>query len=432
MGFLNGKKDKTRNVSKQNKNRFQENEKLWEIFIFLTIFLICIVSLELFFRIFDINEDAIVNKFQTKGNWWQISDNPILLYEPKPNTIFKGGRHTNEDGFWRYGYQNLSRKKENGTYRIMVFGDSITFGYGVSPKKNYTTVLDKKFLNSSLHSNSVEVINSGVSGYNTLQEVELFRVRGVNYDPDLIIIGFCFNDAVINSSELIQLNAELNNQLKKYGKGLKVPFVERPEGLLKFLLEKSQLFSYVYKRLEKKKISKNYQNAFLSLANENQEKYRKKEVDEKKFAELQNNNTTLLRNLDITKEELLDQNWGNHYSMWTLDRTESIQGWSRIEYAADLLKEIQVKKDFEVLIVIFPMLLDFKKYPFRDVHKFFKSEFENMGFSVLDLLPYYSKYDVNKLYTKNRDTIHPNALGHIIAADEIFNYINENLLKQSY
>jgi len=423
--------DKTSWNSKKRIYGIRGNENIWGIFVFLTVLISCFVVLELFFRIFDINEDSGVKNFQTEGDyWWQISDNPILLYETKPNTKFKGGRSTNKDGFWRYGHQDISREKEDNTYRILVFGDSITFGYGVSPKRNYTTRLDNNFSDNGLKGNNVEVINAGVSGYNTLQEVELFRQKGAHYNPDLLIIGFCFNDAVINSSEMLQLNMELNKQLKKYGKRMEVPFNKPKGGFTAYLAGKSELFSFFYKRLEKKETNNNYQDAILSLAKENQEKYRKKDVDEKKFFELQKNNSALLKNLDITKENLRDQNWGNHYAMWAMDRSESIKGWSRVEYAADLLKETQKGNDFEVLIVIFPMLLDYDNYPFGDVHSFFQSEFENMGFNVLDLLPYYSKRDVNELYTKQRDTIHPNKLGHKIAADAIFNYINEYLLEQ--
>jgi lysophospholipase L1-like esterase len=46
-----------------------------------------------------------------------------------------------------------------------------------------------------------EVLNFGVSGYSTRQEVELFRVKAKQYDPDLVIVGYCINDFKESSVE---------------------------------------------------------------------------------------------------------------------------------------------------------------------------------------------------------------------------------------
>jgi hypothetical protein len=44
-----------------------------------------------------------------------------------------------------------------------------------------------------------QVLNMGVGGYQTLQEVELLRSRGLKYDPDYVLIGFCINDFHLTS-----------------------------------------------------------------------------------------------------------------------------------------------------------------------------------------------------------------------------------------
>ena len=39
-----------------------------------------------------------------------------------------------------------------------------------------------------------EVINLAVPGYNTAQEIEMLRMKGLLYHPDVVILGWCDND----------------------------------------------------------------------------------------------------------------------------------------------------------------------------------------------------------------------------------------------
>jgi hypothetical protein len=48
----------------------------------------------------------------------------------------------------------------------------------------------------------VEVINLGVSGYDTRQEVEFLRVKGLEFDFDLVLVAYCLNDTEESSEEL--------------------------------------------------------------------------------------------------------------------------------------------------------------------------------------------------------------------------------------
>ena len=41
---------------------------------------------------------------------------------------------------------------------------------------------------------SIEVINAGVPGYTTYQELEFLKIYGLDMKPDLVILGFVFND----------------------------------------------------------------------------------------------------------------------------------------------------------------------------------------------------------------------------------------------
>lgn len=82
-------------------------------------------------------------------------------------------------------------QKPAGTKRILVLGDSYTWGYGVGNTEIYTEVLERMLANES---SPYEVINAGVSGWGTDQQY-LFLVReGLKYSPDLVIVSHFIND----------------------------------------------------------------------------------------------------------------------------------------------------------------------------------------------------------------------------------------------
>ena len=75
---------------------------------------------------------------------------------------------------------------------LVVLGDSLTEGYGVSKESAYPALLEKK-IKSSAH--TWKVVNSGVSGSTTASA--LSRVKWVlKSKPDLLIIGLGANDAL--------------------------------------------------------------------------------------------------------------------------------------------------------------------------------------------------------------------------------------------
>ena len=92
--------------------------------------------------------------------------------------------------------------KPEDTFRILVLGDSMTFGWGARFEETYAKVLER-LLNEkrpamqkgSASFHQYEVINAGVGNYNTVQEVTYFKKRGIAYKPDMVLLGFYLNDA---------------------------------------------------------------------------------------------------------------------------------------------------------------------------------------------------------------------------------------------
>jgi len=79
--------------------------------------------------------------------------------------------------------------KATGKKRIVVIGDSFTLGWGVEFDQTVC-----KRLEYMLGRDEYEVINMGVGNYNSIMEVELFKQKGLQFNPDLVILMFFLND----------------------------------------------------------------------------------------------------------------------------------------------------------------------------------------------------------------------------------------------
>jgi lysophospholipase L1-like esterase len=75
--------------------------------------------------------------------------------------------------------------------RILFIGDSLVWSGETSSGELYTKVLEQRLKTSV---NSFEVINAGIPGYTTYQELEFLKIYGLDMEPDLVVLGFVFND----------------------------------------------------------------------------------------------------------------------------------------------------------------------------------------------------------------------------------------------
>ena len=108
----------------------------------------------------------------------------------KDMSVFEGKiLNTNSQGLrgkTEYNYQRTAGKQ-----RILVLGDSFTFGTDVSDDESYSQYLESILPN-------VEVLNLGVQGYGQDQMLVALKEEGVKYHPDVVILGFDFADTFRN------------------------------------------------------------------------------------------------------------------------------------------------------------------------------------------------------------------------------------------
>ncbi len=82
-------------------------------------------------------------------------------------------------------------EKAPGRLRVLMLGDSFTYGIGVADDQSFSArleALDPRF----------EVLNAGVNGYGTAQELLLLRDQGLALRPDVVVVVFFWNDLANN------------------------------------------------------------------------------------------------------------------------------------------------------------------------------------------------------------------------------------------
>jgi hypothetical protein len=81
-------------------------------------------------------------------------------------------------------------EKAPGEYRILLLGDSYTFGYGVAAEDTFGARLEGRLNARGDASRRFVVINAGVSAYGTAQELLQYEMVGRAFHPDLVMLAF--------------------------------------------------------------------------------------------------------------------------------------------------------------------------------------------------------------------------------------------------
>ena len=92
--------------------------------------------------------------------------------------------------------KELTSKKPENTHRVLILGDSFTFGIGV-PNENdiFPEILEQELdADFSSQGKSIEILNGGLPGSLTQQWVELLQKVEPTFQPDTILIVFFLRD----------------------------------------------------------------------------------------------------------------------------------------------------------------------------------------------------------------------------------------------
>ena len=86
-----------------------------------------------------------------------------------------------------------------GSWRILAVGDSFTMAYSVGQPNTWVRVLER-LLNTSGSGRRWEVINGGVPGYSTWQELAYLGEEGLALRPDVVLLGFFIGNDIADNA----------------------------------------------------------------------------------------------------------------------------------------------------------------------------------------------------------------------------------------
>jgi lysophospholipase L1-like esterase len=287
------------------------------------------------------------------GNIHLVND-PILNWRFIPYSRVQDGKVVYEYNSAGFRDREHSKQKLPGVTRVAILGDSVTEGAGVEADEIFSSRLQQ--LLGPQH----EVINLGMSGLNTPQEAHVLEVEGLDYDPDVIIVSFVLNDCDFFS----EFHAATQfNQAKDTKIGLLGDISVDPR--IKRLLKSSAFIYFMKSRIE---------HLVGMITGKGESNY--------------------------------------YFNLWSQDYC-----YQRMAEGFDKLKDLQARKSFEVHVIIWPLLVDYKPYAFAHIHERVRHEAEKRGFKVLDLLDAFKPLSYRNLQVTAEDNVHPNGEGHRLAAE---------------
>jgi lysophospholipase L1-like esterase len=213
---------------------------------------------------------------------------------------------------------------------------------------------------------SVEVLDFAVPGYNLDQEIETLRAKAFDYSPDLVLVAFCLNDL---------------EGIFSYEYGLVLDRTARSDSaggrLLEAVLRRSVFASWVEYRLAELEARRRFAQARNPLA-------------------------------------------GPLYEQAVSEQRKVLLARFRT------LHELLAVRGLPGLVAVFPTFgTRFASYPYRELHAAVVETARESGLLAVDLLDCFSAYDFHDVRV---DVVHPNPMGHRVAAHAIRDALCEEKL----
>lgn len=79
--------------------------------------------------------------------------------------------------------------KTEHEFRILMLGDSFTWGYGVEQEQTFSELLQQQ-----LQLQGINVINAGATSYSPILEYLFLKNKGLQFQPDMVILNFDLSD----------------------------------------------------------------------------------------------------------------------------------------------------------------------------------------------------------------------------------------------
>lgn len=263
------------------------------------------------------------------------------------------------------GYRDLehSRTKPPGVKRVVSLGDSFAWGSRVEWEDAYPCRLGRGL--RMRRGEPWEVVNLAMPGMNTVEQARQLAMEGMAYEPDVVVLGYCFNDA--EDRDAYRQRHDVDNARRAERRAA------RRDGRPPPPASHSALFRFVASR--------------LSATAQNRQRIR------------------------------------GYQAMYADDAPGWVEGRRSLAQMGALCRERRIP----FVVMIFPLFgnpLD-ESYPFTEVHAKVASAATQAGAHVVDLLPAYRGLRWELLVSDGVNDEHPNEIAHRIAADVLVPALDE-------
>ncbi|MEZ5974473.1 MAG: SGNH/GDSL hydrolase family protein [Planctomycetota bacterium] len=121
---------------------------------------------------------------------------PYLAYSLKPDldTDHSGSFRRTTTNSAGYRGPLVAKPKPAGTFRVLCLGGSSTHGTTPTDDAHTWPARLQEHLRTDTGNGAIEVLNFGVFGYSTFESLINLELRGVDFEPDLVLVYHTIND----------------------------------------------------------------------------------------------------------------------------------------------------------------------------------------------------------------------------------------------
>lgn len=137
-------------------------------------------------------------------------------------------------------------KKPSNEYRILFLGDSFTEGSGVNLEQSFVKITGRELIGVKAN-NSIRTINAGLSAYSPILEYLYLTHRGIEMEPDMVVVNLFMNDFNDDRANLKKAHYDDSGEIT----GVYVELKQHlPTWLIKYLDGRSVSY-YLFKQNER-------------------------------------------------------------------------------------------------------------------------------------------------------------------------------------
>lgn len=147
--------------------------------------IIVLLAMEVGLRVFHTVVSDVADHRREASEWWRYD--PHLGWSARPGfsgDVFGAARSFDERGYLSVDGRQI---RQSSKPRILLIGDSCTFGHGVAIDDTFGELLERRLA-------KYDVVNLALPGYTSLQGRIVLQRRIDEIRPEIVVVSFGFND----------------------------------------------------------------------------------------------------------------------------------------------------------------------------------------------------------------------------------------------